>query len=451
MIFSPLLLQQAMNKTTFNAKLREFSKKLSPQLNEQNLVTQIYKSFNELLGINNCIQIGSYPRFTAITPLHDLDILYILGNWDEKNHTPYTLLKELFVKIDKNYVNPTNYKIEKSLQTHSVTVVFKDKNNNEIISIDIVPAYVFSKNEFKQDKYKVPEVIRKSHGEKRSNFYKKLQEEHQEMNWITSDPRGYIEIAERVNQANNDFRKTVKFIKAWKNSCKEKYKDFKLKSFHIEQVITSYFQKTNNLEIFDAIFNFFTELPNIIQLPQIKDRANNDIYIDDYLKKLNPKQKEIIIQFRDSFLIKLENFDEDDSIEELLEVSPYCRGSNEESFLFDQKIPTLTEKGGIFSIYGEAQERKGGFRKYILSKIGLIPVDRKIKFRINGTPPNVDLFKWKVKNDNMSPEPRGEITDNHTKYDPENTKYKGNHFVECYAILNSICVAKAKQNIKLER
>jgi hypothetical protein len=42
---------------------------------------------------------------------------------------------------------------------------------------------------------------------------------------------------------NNDFRRVVKFIKAWKNSHKEKKEEFKLKSFHIEQVIIQYYQE----------------------------------------------------------------------------------------------------------------------------------------------------------------------------------------------------------------
>jgi len=104
-----------------------------------------------------------------------------------------------------------------------------------------------------------------------------------------------------------------------------------------------------------------------------------------------------------------------------------------------------------FEIYGEAQERNGGFRKYILDSIGLIPIDRKIKFRIKGNEPNVNLFKWKVKNDDNSREPRGEITDHQTKNDPENTKFQGNHYVECYAILNNVCVTKPTQNEKLQK
>ena len=74
-----------MKKYKFNTKFREYAKTLSPNPDEQKLVDGIYQSFNELFGINNCIQIGSYPRHTSITPIHDLDILYILGDCDENN------------------------------------------------------------------------------------------------------------------------------------------------------------------------------------------------------------------------------------------------------------------------------------------------------------------------------------------------------------------------------
>ena len=103
-----------------------------------------------------------------------------------------------------------------------------------------------------------------------------------------------------------------------------------------------------------------------------------------------------------------------------------------------------------FEVIGEVQERAGGFRKFILDKIGWIPIDRKIEFRVKKPPPGIDLFKWKVKNDNGSPEPRGEITDHRTKNDPEHSKYIGNHYVECYAIINGVCVAKARQTVQLE-
>lgn len=437
-----------MKKDRFNLKLREYVRThISPTQDDRNLISMIYESFKKPLD-QACLQVGSYPRFTAIHPIHDLDILYSLGNWDEQSYDPAEALQNLYSKIKDDYENPTGYKIEISLQTHSITISFKE-NNEEIFSVDIVPAYIFSKNEFNNDIYKVPEILRQKHGKQRTEYYQRLLSKQLEMGWIVSDPNGYIEIARRLNKSNQDFRKTVKFIKAWKNSCKMKDDDFKLKSFHIEQVVTNYFQENIDKEIFDGIFNFFVNIPLTIKIPQIKDRAKNGKYIDEYVKELTIWQKEKIIKARDCFLIKLEELTEDDLVENLITACFYKRASNSEQFLFDFNIQTFLDDDYFFEIMGEVQEREGGFKKFILGKIGRIPIDRKIKFRIKRSPPDVDLFKWKVKNDNSSKEPRGEITDHQTKNDPEYSKYNGNHYVECYAILNNTCVAKAKQNVTL--
>lgn len=115
--------------------------------------------------------------------------------------------------------------------------------------------------------------------------------------------------------------------------------------------------------------------------------------------------------------------------------------------MFDKGIPMLTE--GLFSIVAEVQVREGGFRKYLLDKLGIIEVDRKISFRPGADAPAAELFKWKVKNDDASEQPRGEITDHHTANDPEHTKYKGSHYVECFAIRGKICVGRARQDVVL--
>jgi hypothetical protein len=197
------------------------------------------------------------------------------------------------------------------------------------------------------------------------------------------------------------------------------------------------------------VFAFFVNLPETIYAPQIEDRTDSNKYIDSYLNDLTKEQREMILQARDHLLKTLEKLSDDEPIESLLEIGFYRRASASEQYLFDLNIPTLTDDNFSFEIRGEVQERAGGFRKFILDAIGLISVDRKIKFRVKDAPPGIDLFKWKVKNDNCSPEPRGEITDHRTKNDPELSKYIGDHYVECYAILDGVCVAKAKQNVKL--
>ncbi len=439
-----------MKKQKLTAKLRECVKKrLSLSQGDRDFVSAVYDSFRRLLD-DHCIQIGSYPRFTAIKPLHDLDILYLLGQWNEASHDPSSQLKALHKRIKEEYENPTRYRLEVSLQTHSVSVCFRN-GEVEVFSVDIVPAYAHSKNEFGQDTYRIPEIVRHKHGVKRSAFYETLAREHREVQWIISDPRGYIEVAKILNDVNADFRRTVKFVKGWKNACKEQREDFALKSFHIEQIVTIIFQEQSRFDIFDGIFTFFVILPERINEPSIKDRADGSKYIDAYLNDLTKQQRDAITQARDYFLKTLETMAEDESADCLLDIDFYKRVCLSEQYLFDFNIPTLTDEQFSFDIKGEVQQREGGFRKFILDAIGLIPIDRRIKFRIKGPVPNVDIFKWKVKNADNSPQPRGEITDHQTRNDPEHTKYIGEHFVECYAILDGVCVAKARQSVKLER
>lgn len=436
-----------MIKSELNSRLRQYVQKhISIDKENREFISDIYNSFQKLLGENQTLQIGSYPRFTAIKPLHDLDILYVVGRWDENNHSPIDLLQEVEKKIKKEYVNFTQYNHHILLQTHSVTIIF-NKGEQEIFSVDIVPAYIYSNNSFSQNTYKVPEIAKHRHT-KRKQIYTQLQEDGGSMGWIHTDPRGYIETAKQINEINNDFRKTVKLLKSWKGLHKAETDNFKLKSFHIEQVITGYYQENKELEIFDAIFRFFVEIPSIISKPVIKDRASHHKFIDAYLDDLSSHEKELIIQARDCYLKKMEDIETSDTVRKLFLPCFYERSGPAEKFLFDFNIPVLTDDRYAFRIYGEVQERKGGFRKFILDLRGLINVDRNIKFGIRKAP-NVDMFKWKVKNDRKSKEPRGEITDHQTLRGTEHTKYKGNHYVECYAILNNVCVAKSRQYVRL--
>lgn len=439
-----------MKKVDINNRLREYVRaNISPNEGDRRFVSAVYEAFKKILS-NQCIQIGSYPRFTAIRPLHDLDILYLLGVWDMYSQDPSDMLKALHHRIKEEFENPTSYDFRVSLQTHSISVSFI-QSGEEVFAVDIVPAYSNGTNEFGQDKYMVPELLRRKHGESRRALYESLTRENLQMQWIASDPRAYIEVAKLVNNANSDFRKTVKFAKAWKKACKQLNDEFPLKSFHIEQIITTYFQEHQDIEIFDGVFYFFLTLPEKIRYPQIKDRADSSKYIDAYLEDLTKQQREMVQQSRDYVLKRLEEIKDADPIDILLDVKFYRRASSSEEYLFDQGIPVLTDRNYSFDIRGHVQKRDGGFRGFILDHIGQISIDRKMNFRIEGTPPPVDIFKWKVKNADHSPQPRGEITDHQTRNDPEHSKYIGEHYVECFAILNNVCVAKARQNVKLGR
>jgi hypothetical protein len=61
--------------------------------------------------------------------------------------------------------------------------------------------------------------------------------------------------------------------KAWKQACCEASGHFNFKSFHLEQGITAYFRATELIDIFDAIFRFFYEIPGLLSKPNISDLA----------------------------------------------------------------------------------------------------------------------------------------------------------------------------------
>jgi len=245
---------------------------------------------------------------------------------------------------------------------------------------------------------------------------------------------------------NNDFRKTVKFIKRWKHNYKEKYDDFELKSFHIEQVVYLIFTQNQDIEIADAVFKFFCDIPKIISRPQIGDRADHNQFIDEYVTELSKSQKKKIKEARDYFLIEFENITSRAQISNLLIAYFYQRACAEERYLFDDLIPTYIEEDKAFEIDGYLSDRNG-FRKFtyqISDSNGIVKRGNEIRFQIKQSVNSADLFKWKVKNDNSCDQPRGEITNGKTRNDPERTEYDGNHYVECFAIKNNVCIAKSK-------
>jgi hypothetical protein len=379
--------------------------------------------------------------------MHDLDILYFAGQYDPRGVNPTNILSDLKKAIDRDFVNPTSYNVTTALQTHSVTMSFTSAGQ-EVFAVDIVPAYISgTKNEFGDDTYWVPEILNVGYS-KRKLLYEQHLREHLAIEWIKTDPRGYIKVAQELNSRNEDFRKAVKFVKAWKHGSKTIDADFKLKSFHIEQIITQYFQQDSSLDLFGAIFKFFCNLEQIISSPQVRDRANNTKFIDDYISQLTPTQKQKVLEARDFFMNKLEKHTEASPMPILLIGGFYQRKSDTEQFLYDLEIPTFIDDQYEFIVDGKV-EKKDGFRGgYWLSENqDKAPTGLKIYFQLKKDNTGAPLCKWKVKNHDNCEQPRGEINDHRTRNHPESTAYKGNHYVECYAIKDGVCVARHKRNV----
>lgn len=433
-----------MKKNKLNTILRSYVKEnLSPTSEDISFISEIYQSIKNVLGEANCIQVGSYSRFTSVIPLHDLDIFYIIGEWNKVDVDPLEQLNILNDMLNKLYSPPRGFNFETQLQSHSISIKFYVKNNEEF-AVDIVPSLIFDKNEFGKNMFYVPEIVKHKRGKLRENYYLDSKNKHHKIHWIQTDPLGYIEESKRINDKNSDFRKSVKFLKSWKDRCKIDNVDFKIKSFHIEQLLVNAFKNDSRLEIFDAIFYFFTDLKVHLKRPAIVDRANRSRFIDEYISELTPSQLDIIYIAIDAILIKFENIEEVASIESVINAKFNGRNCSSEIFLFDQKIPTLTNCDLEFKIDGfiKKHERSLPWQRRLSQEGFVVEKGNELKFRTIKNNTNAALIKWKVKNDKTSDHERGEITDHQTKNCPEQVAFKGKHYVFAYAINDNVCVAK---------
>lgn len=438
-----------MIRSDVNIKLRDFARTLSPTKVEKEFVTKVYGSLQEMFGETNCIQIGSYPRFTATTPMHDLDILYVLGDWPGQDHLqdPDAILNGVCSLIRQNYKEfcPDGYTFTAEIQNHSVVIEFSGVQE---ISVDVVPCYRHGTNSYQQPNYKVPHVIKEKDRSKRHAQQWDATDRNQ---WILSDPRGYISQAQEVGK-NQDFRKAVKIVKHWKRTLREIDDSLKLKSFHLEQVITHQFQDAPELDILEAIFNFFIELPSTIENPnQIEDRAQAGKYIDDYLVNLSDGQKRKIKRARDMLLMRLEMID-DFTAEEIFTAGEYHRDPKEQ-FMFDLKYMVVPDTSHDFDIsYDEQDKFENRTMRRARKKLKL-PKRKELFFKvIDGLESNLTYF-WKVQNSKHladKTQRRGEITENQTANNPETTEFTGEHYVECFGV-NSLgeCVRRARCEVPI--
>jgi tellurite resistance-related uncharacterized protein len=308
-----------MSNEQISAALRKYVQtNLTPTPDERSMVALVYAAVCSVLGRDRCYQIGSYPRYTAIRPPHDLDVLYSADRWSGAEPDAGPVVADIKVRIEKELVCPPGLSFTVMLQTHSVTIAFT-RDGEEVFAVDVVPAWTTgSTNEFGDDIYRVPEIILKGH-RGRVKTYKRLAEQGGHINYILSDPKGYIRVAAGLNQANTDFRKSVKPPKKWKQVAKEANDEFKLKSFHIEQIVTSYFRDNSTLEILEAVSQFFVELPQWLTHSQIPDRADPTRNIDAYVDELTASERAAILDARDAFLARLSSFDGSQDAEVLFE------------------------------------------------------------------------------------------------------------------------------------
>jgi hypothetical protein len=94
---------------------------------------------------------------------------------------------------------------------------------------------------------------------------------------------------------NTNFRHAVKLVKAWRHAAKEVHKDaFKLKSFHLELIVTDYFLVHSSATTAEAVVESIGEIGTSLRTPSIPDRADRLSFIDEYVAKLTESERQLI-------------------------------------------------------------------------------------------------------------------------------------------------------------
>ncbi len=267
---------------------------LSPKPEQRDFITAKYEELRGFLN-GRCFQSGSYPRYTAIDPVHDLDVIYPVIDASVKDN-PSLLLRNLLTNLQLKYKNSSTKVKRIYAQTHSVTIEFEGAPE-ETFSIDVVPAIELAdKNEYGQPIYQVPEIL-KLNKHNREQRYQNASTNP--IGWIKTDPRGYVQAASDLNEANADFRHATKLLKGWRHACKMAYgDDFRLKSFHLEQIVYAYFVENPGCTTVEAAIDCLAALPGDINEPQFTDRADATRYIDEYVADLSRDERQLILRLQ---------------------------------------------------------------------------------------------------------------------------------------------------------
>lgn len=472
-----------MKKETINRIINAHVKDhLSPKPAERDMVSSEYETLCGFVG-GTCLQSGSYARFTSTTPVNDLDVIWQIP--DEFLDTK--VIRKSATEVDPNHLDPSQIllKLAKDLessykrigrqvrikaQSHSVGIYF-GKTDDEF-SIDLVPAIpTGKKNSYGDDVYWVPQIAELS---KRKRIQKYSAKES--IDWIKSDPLGYITDARELNERNEDFRRAAKFIRKWRRGCKDKV-NFPLKSFHLELIVNDIFKQSPDINTINAVIQFLDELSAHLVAPSFVDRAESTRFVDEYVSNLTLREREIISGRILAASAAVQEMVGSASTEEDVRVLMRQILAGEERYITSDittRVPTqitlgeTSHKQELTSIgiidYGTypCQVRVGAsiwfrgprdrnvnrrYRRNIASNT-LVPIMHEIKYEVLRTDaPQPYRVYWQVVNTGAHAEKegglRGEIFPG-SMIQWEHSLYTGKHWIECFLVTEEdVCIARS--------
>ncbi len=284
-----------------NNLLRDYiDNNIKPKKEENDLISNYYNELKTLLEENwyYCFRSWSYARWTAITPVHDLDIICECDESDIADFINSEKWKWLYKRLAEKY-----WEEKIDFQSSSIWISFWP--NDDDFWIDIVVAVKMNEiNDYGDSLYKVPKILFKNRKQRRE-IYKNIKENWLDKDYlvlIKSDPKWYKKELKEIKDKNDDIIYATRFLKKWKCIIKEEFywKNEKcFKSFHIEEVVKRTIKGNMELELLDLLKETIKTFD--LTKANIPDRADKTIMIDSYINEPNFNKTKWLVQLENIF------------------------------------------------------------------------------------------------------------------------------------------------------
>ena len=385
---------------------------------------------------DNSLQVGSYGRRSAIKGISDLDMLYIMPQekWQKyKDGKQYSLLTDTRDAISKRYPD-TNVKVDRLV----VTVTFSK------FQIEVQPVF-----EQSDKSYKYPDTYNGG-------------------SWKITKPREELSAMKEFNSEKNDnLRRLCKMARAWKNKH-----GVGMGGLLIDTLVHNFLKSTTEYDSksyssYDVMsrdfFKYLMDRPKDQKIYKALGSGQNVKVKSSFQRKAKKAHnlciKAIATNGSDSAGKKWKKifgrpFPSKAQQNQNITNKSSHTWNNTEQLIEDHYTVDIK-----FNLELECSVTQVGFRKRLLTEMleANIPlkVNKDLHFyiRTSNIPEPYDI-KWKVLNRGLEAERRncirGKIFDDYgLKKIKETTDFTGEHIVECYAIKNSVVVAKDRIDVPI--
>lgn len=386
----------------------------------------------------NCLQVGSYGRYTGIKGISDLDMLYIMpcSLWEEYKNSPSSLLKDVKDALVNRYPN-TKIKVDRLV----VDVIFSN------FTFEIQP--VFEQKDGNDIYYKYPDTYK-------GGCYKITKPKHEQ--------KAMTDFNQQYGQAH---RHLCKMVRAWKNNVGQNMGGL------LVDTLTHRFLSSNtelaqySFSKYDLLcrdfFEYLKEEPEQTHYQALGSRQ--DVKVK---KKFQKKASKAYSKAVEAIAETDEKKRHDLWREIFGRFFPACTTSASESISSsaayndpEQFIEDLYPIDIRYNLTIDCEIQRNGFREIMLSTLlsqhRRISRVRSLLFQIVNTDvPMPYEVKWKVRNVGEIARQRnclrGEIYDSNRDGNKrrESSDFFGPHYVECYIIQHGVVVARDRIDVPID-